>query len=63
MYRRGDALGAALLLLLIVKLIYEQQSGASLFDADLPLVPAAHLFGTLGGLIGAVLPRAAAKPL
>jgi rhomboid family GlyGly-CTERM serine protease len=63
MYRRGDALGAALLLLLIVKLVYEQQSVASLFDADLPLVPAAHLFGTLGGLIGALLPRAAAKRL
>jgi hypothetical protein len=55
--------GAGLLLLLVVKLVYEQQSGASLFDADLPLVPAAHLFGALGGLIGAVLPRAAAKPL
>jgi rhomboid family GlyGly-CTERM serine protease len=63
MYRRGDALGAALLLLLIVKLVYEQQSGASLFEGDLPLVPAAHLFGTLGGLIGALLPRAAGKPL
>lgn len=63
MYRGGDAFGAALLLLLIVKLVYEQQSGASLFAGDLPLVPAAHLFGTLGGLIGALLPRAAAKPL
>jgi rhomboid family GlyGly-CTERM serine protease len=63
MYRRGEAVGAGLLLLLIVKLVYEQQSGASLFDGDLPLVPAAHLFGALGGLIGAVLPRAATKPL
>jgi rhomboid family GlyGly-CTERM serine protease len=63
MYRRGDGLGAALLLLLVVKLVYEQQSGASLFEGDLPLVPAAHLFGTLGGLIGALLPRAPAKPL
>jgi rhomboid family GlyGly-CTERM serine protease len=63
MYRRGEPVGAGLLLLLVVKLVYEQQSGASLFDADLPLVPAAHLFGALGGLIGAVLPRAAAKPL
>jgi rhomboid family GlyGly-CTERM serine protease len=63
MYRRGDGLGAALLLLLIVKLVYEQQSGASLFAGDLPLVPAAHLFGTLGGLIAALLPRAAPKPL
>ena len=63
MYRRGEALGAGLLLLLIVKLVYEQQSGASLFEGDLPLVPAAHLLGALGGLVGAVLPRAAAKPL
>jgi len=63
MYRRGEALGAGLLLLLIVKLAYEQQSGASLFEGDLPLVSAAHQFGALGGLIGAVLPRAAAKPL
>ena len=63
MYRRGEPVGAGLLLLLVVKLVYEQQYGASLFDADLPLVPAAHLFGALGGLIGAVLPRAAAKPL
>ncbi len=61
--RGGDAFGAALLLLLIVKLVYEQQSGASLFAGDLPLVPDAHLFGALGGLIGALLPRAAAKPL
>jgi rhomboid family GlyGly-CTERM serine protease len=63
MYRRGDDLGAALLLLLIVKLVYEHQSGSSLFEGDLPLVSAAHLFGTLGGLLGAVLPRAPAKPL
>jgi rhomboid family GlyGly-CTERM serine protease len=63
MYRRGDGSGAALLLLLIVKLIYEQQSGASLFDGELPLVSAAHLYGTLGGLIGALPPRRPAKPL
>jgi hypothetical protein len=63
MYRRGEALGAGLLLLLVVKLAYEQQSGTSLFEGDLPLVAAAHLFGTLGGLIGALLPRAASKPL
>jgi len=63
MYRRGDGFGAALLLLLIAKLVYEQNSGASLFEGDLPLVSAAHLFGALGGLIGAVLPRTPAKPL
>jgi rhomboid family GlyGly-CTERM serine protease len=62
-YRRADGLGAVLMLLLIVKLIYEQQSGLSVFEGDLPLVPEAHLFGALGGLVGAVMPRAAAKPL
>ena len=63
MYRRGDGSGAALLLLLIVKLIYEQQSGVSLFDGELPLVSTAHLYGALGGLIAALLPRAAPKSL
>jgi rhomboid family GlyGly-CTERM serine protease len=63
LYRRGDGLGAALLLLLIVKLIYEQHSGASVFASDLPLVPDAHLFGVLGGLFGALLPQRSAKPL
>jgi rhomboid family GlyGly-CTERM serine protease len=67
LYRRGDGLGAALLLLLVVKLIYEQHSGASVFVGDLPLVPDAHLFGALGGLIGAAMsgrsPQDAAKSL
>jgi len=63
MYRRGDGFGAALLLLLIAKLIYEQQSGSSLFEGGLPLVSAAHLFGAFGGLLGAVLPQRPAKPL
>jgi rhomboid family GlyGly-CTERM serine protease len=62
-YRRGDGFGAVLLLLLVIKLIYEQQSGVSIFEADLSLVPAAHLFGALGGLIGAVVPLHKAKPL
>ncbi len=63
MYRRGDGFGAALLLLLIAKMVYEQQSGASLFEGNLPLVSAAHLYGALGGLVGAVLPRAPGKRL
>jgi rhomboid family GlyGly-CTERM serine protease len=53
LYRRGDAMGTVLVLLLVIKLIYEQHSGASLFAGDLPLVADAHLFGTLGGLIAA----------
>ena len=67
LYRRGDGLGAVLLLLLIVKLVYEQCSGASVFDGDLPLVPDAHLFGALGGLIGVLasarMSQRATKPL
>jgi rhomboid family GlyGly-CTERM serine protease len=63
MYRRGDALGGALLLLLVVKMVYEQQSGASVFDGELPLVAIAHVLGALGGLVAAVVPRPAAKPL
>jgi len=63
MYRRRDGTGAAVLLLLIVKLAYEQHSGASLFASDLPLLADAHVFGVLGGLLGACLPRPAWKPL
>jgi len=63
LYRRGDGTGAALILLLVVKLAAEQYGGTSLFAHDLPLVPDAHLFGALGGLLGAWLPRPAPKPL
>jgi rhomboid family GlyGly-CTERM serine protease len=64
-YRRGEGMGAVTMLLLVIKLIYEQQSGSSVFEGDLPLVPAAHLLGALGGLCGAVVPvpRQSAKPL
>jgi rhomboid family GlyGly-CTERM serine protease len=62
-YRRGDGMGALILLLLAVKLVYEQQSGLSVFEGDLPLEPAAHLLGALGGLMGAVVPRPVVKPL
>lgn len=63
LYRRGDGMGALLILLLVVKLIYEQQSGASVFAGDLPLVAEAHLYGALGGLLGSFVPRGFAKPL
>jgi rhomboid family GlyGly-CTERM serine protease len=62
-YRRGDGMGAVAMLLLVIKLVYEQQSGSSVFDRDLPLVPSAHLLGALGGLLGALVPRRPAKPL
>ena len=57
LYRRGEGTGAVLLLLLVVKLIYEQQAGASLFMSSVPLAPDAHLFGTLGGLTAGFVPR------
>jgi len=63
MYRRGEGLGAVLLLLLVVKLIYEQQSGSSVFAGGLPLVADAHLFGALGGLTASFVPRPQLKPL
>jgi rhomboid family GlyGly-CTERM serine protease len=62
-YRRGDGMGAVIMLLLIVKLAYEQQAGVSVFEGDLPLVSEAHLLGAFGGLIGALMPRATTKPL
>jgi rhomboid family GlyGly-CTERM serine protease len=62
-YRRGDGMGAVIILLLVVKLVYEQQSGLSIFEGELPLVPAAHLLGALGGLFAAMIPRVRAKPL
>lgn len=61
LYRRGESMGAVLLLLLVVKLVYEQQSGSSVFAAGLPLVPDAHVLGVLGGLTGALLPRPRAR--
>ena len=63
MYRRGEGMGALLLLLLVVKLLYEQHAGSSLFVGDVPLVPEAHLFGTLGGLTASFVPRPPVKPL
>lgn len=61
MYRRGEGMGALLLLALVVKLLYEQQLGGSLFLHGLPLVADAHVFGALGGLIGAFTPRDAPR--
>jgi rhomboid family GlyGly-CTERM serine protease len=63
MYRRGEGTGAVLLLLLVVKLLYEQQSGASLFLGNVPLVADAHLFGSLGGLTASFMPRPQLKQL
>jgi rhomboid family GlyGly-CTERM serine protease len=57
-YRRGDSAGAMLMVLLVVKLVYEQHAGASVFEPALPMVPAAHLLGALGGCLAAVAPTA-----
>ncbi len=57
MYRRAEWQGAVLFLGLAIKLVYEHQSGQSLLEQDLPLVPDAHVLGALGGLIGACWPR------
>jgi rhomboid family GlyGly-CTERM serine protease len=51
-YRRADAMGAALVVLLVAKLIYEHLHGTSVLAQGLPLVPQAHLYGALGGLAG-----------
>lgn len=66
-YRRGDAMGAGLIVLLVAKLIYEQLHGTSVLAEGLPLVPQAHLYGAFGGLVGLLAgrwnPRGASKPL
>jgi rhomboid family GlyGly-CTERM serine protease len=62
-YRRGEGMGALIMLLLVVKLAYEQQAGVSIFEGDLPLVSEAHLLGAFGGLVGALMPRLRMKPL
>lgn len=51
--RRRDALATVSLLLLIVKLAWEQSGGGSVVLGQLPVVVEAHLYGTVGGLLGA----------
>lgn len=62
-WRRGDAMGAVLMALLLIKLAYEQYSGLSVFIGDIPVLTAAHWLGALGGLAAAVMLRTAAKSL
>lgn len=62
-YRKRRESGALLMLLLVIKLVYEQRTGLSAFDSALPILPDAHLFGVLGGLLGAWLPRDRANSL
>jgi rhomboid family GlyGly-CTERM serine protease len=66
-YRRGDGMGAGLVVLLVAKLVYEQLHGTSVLSPGLPLVPEAHLYGALGGAVAVFRPprhrRGAPKPL
>jgi rhomboid family GlyGly-CTERM serine protease len=63
-WRRADLMGIALMVLLIIKLGYEQHAGQSVFIGNIPVVLAAHGLGALGGLVAALLlPRTAAKSL
>jgi rhomboid family GlyGly-CTERM serine protease len=62
-WRRGDAMGIALTVLLIIKLSYEQYSGQSIFIGNIAVVTAAHWLGALGGLAAALMPPGAAKSL
>lgn len=62
-YRRGEGIGAVVLLLLLVKLAYEQLHGVSALSPDLPVVPQAHAFGVIGGLLGVLGTRRDPKPL
>lgn len=55
--RRGERLGWALGLLLVVKLAFEALRGPLPFSADLPVVTVAHLYGALGGFAAALCLR------
>ena len=61
--RRRLALGALPLLLLVVKLAYEQLHQTSLVLGNLPVVTEAHLYGTVGGLLSAWALARFSKPL
>jgi rhomboid family GlyGly-CTERM serine protease len=51
---RGQRAAWAMLLLVLVKLLYEQFAAASVLMPGVPLVPQAHLLGVVGGLLGAL---------
>jgi len=55
--------GWLMLVVLGLKLLLEQRSGASLLDAPFPVVTSAHLYGALGGLGGYAALALARKPL
>jgi len=56
--RRGDLDGWILLLFMIVKLSYEQWTGALPFtDGGVAVVVGAHLYGAIGGLLAVVIQK------
>jgi rhomboid family GlyGly-CTERM serine protease len=55
--------GWLMLLALVLKLVLEQRSGASLLVAEFPVVTVAHLYGALGGLGALIALALARKPL
>jgi rhomboid family GlyGly-CTERM serine protease len=60
---RGERRGALMLALLAFKLLLERRAGASLVSAALPVVPLAHVFGALGGLVAVAALALRRKPL
>jgi rhomboid family GlyGly-CTERM serine protease len=61
--RQRDWAGSLMLAALALKLLLEQQSGASLVIEAFPVVTAAHLYGALGGLAVVVALALRRKPL
>jgi rhomboid family GlyGly-CTERM serine protease len=61
--RRGEREGWLLALILAGKLVWEQSVGALPLSGSAPVVVDAHLFGVIGGLIGAAFLKPPAVPL
>lgn len=61
--RRGEREGWLLGGLLVAKLLYEQAWGALPFSGSDAVIVSAHLYGVLGGALGAAFMRPAAAPL
>jgi rhomboid family GlyGly-CTERM serine protease len=62
--RRGDLDGWILAIFIVVKLCYEQWSGALPFNqSGVPVLVNAHLYGAVGGLAAAAIMRPRREPL
>lgn len=60
---RREKLGYLMLVLLAIKLILEQRTGASLLVSGFPVVTMAHVYGALGGVAAVAALALARKPL